>query len=202
MLPQNRLRQLEAINMAVEFAACAHSNYNHTGTAQTRKCGIVPYIAHPAYVASLVAAYGGSHKAQITAYLHDVLEDCDYRWREECEKLVLHDMPLPVHEREEIWAMINALTKNMEIASRSARNIDAISRAIAGPEETILVKLCDRLANLIHPNGLTPEFLERTYLPETKALVRAFEPHANIYPEPYRMLVERMNTISRSYNKL
>jgi (p)ppGpp synthase/HD superfamily hydrolase len=188
-------RQLESINMAAEFAACAHNNYNHTGTAQTRKCGTVPYYAHPAYIATLVALYGGSHKAQIAAYLHDVLEDCDSRWREECELLVLYDLPLPIPEREEIWAMVNALTKNMEITPRSARNANAIVQAINGPKETILVKICDRLANLMQFRGLTLEFLEHTYLPETEDLVRAFEPHVGDYTDAYTALIARMRNV-------
>ena len=59
----------ERLTKAIIFAATKHAN-------QKRKDG-TPYIYHPLAVAELLKKYGYDIDYQITAVLHDVLEDTD-----------------------------------------------------------------------------------------------------------------------------
>lgn len=60
---------VDIVQLAQGIAAVAHRG-------QVDKVG-EPYIEHPRRVAERVAAAGGSAEAVATAWLHDVLEDCD-----------------------------------------------------------------------------------------------------------------------------
>jgi len=61
---------LVAIRIVSSEVARAHAS-------SFRKDGITPCIVHPARVASLAAHFGGNHIAILSAWLHDVFEDCD-----------------------------------------------------------------------------------------------------------------------------
>jgi len=61
--------------------AFEYSNGMHRG--QTRKIHETPYISHPMAVASIVLEGGGDEDEAIAALLHDVIEDCGGRPREE-----------------------------------------------------------------------------------------------------------------------
>jgi len=78
---------LAAIHIVSSEVARAHAG-------QYRKDGVTPYIVHPARVASLTAYLGGNHIAILSAWLHDVFEDCD---AESCSRArnIIDALPLP-----------------------------------------------------------------------------------------------------------
>lgn len=58
------------VERARVFATAAHA-----AVGQTRKYTGEPYIVHPAEVAAIVAAAGGTNEMVAAAFLHDVVED-------------------------------------------------------------------------------------------------------------------------------
>lgn len=140
---------LSAIQIISDEAAKAHSG-------QTRKDGVTPYIVHPARVATLVEHFGGNHLAVMSAWLHDVFEDCT---PEICShaREIIHSLPLSTDEIERIHAIVIALTKNPNLPKES-RIPDSLERILKSPPEAVLVKICDRIDNLADADRYDPEF--------------------------------------------
>ena len=67
---------IEIVNLAEKVATEAHEG-------QFRRDGVIPYITHPRAVASRV---GNDSDAQVVAWLHDVIEDCDITAEDLIEK--------------------------------------------------------------------------------------------------------------------
>ena len=163
----NRLADFLTVDPAhrllVIKSAADHASRAHRG--QFRKDQKTPYITHPARVAGLVGTFNGSHAAIIAAWLHDVYEDCSPEWLVATDKLIAH-LPLPVDDRQEIAGIVDALTKKNTISKKSARLSDSIERILDAPPEATLVKICDRIDNLLDSadrnGGFTKHYLEST----------------------------------------
>ena len=163
----NRLADFLTVDPAhrllVIKSAADHASRAHRG--QFRKDQKTPYITHPARVAGLVGTFNGSHAAIIAAWLHDVYEDCSPEWLMATDKLIAH-LPLPVDDRQEIAGIVDALTKKNTISKKSARLSDSIERILDAPPEATLVKICDRIDNLLDSadrnGGFTKHYLEST----------------------------------------
>ena len=63
------VRRFSSVQSAADHASGAHKG-------PYRKDRRTPYIVHPARVAGYVSMFGGSHVAIVSAWLHDVYEDC------------------------------------------------------------------------------------------------------------------------------
>ena len=163
------LKYIQSIKIAAEAAALAHEG-------QYRKHSQVPYIAHPARVAQLVRMYNpNANYGVITAWLHDVVEDCGEKGANIFEDAV-DSMPLEVSEKVAIINAVGALTKNDDIHPRAAKNTDCAFRLIheSTPRFAVLVKICDRIDNLMDMNGFESGFV-RMYLGETGILMSFIE---------------------------
>ena len=57
------------------------------------------------------------------------------------------DLPLSGDERNDITAIVDALTKKNTIKGKAARLSDSLDRILDAPPEATLVKLCDRIDN-------------------------------------------------------
>ena len=86
-LDQDPTRRMFVIKTAADHASRAHKG-------QLRKDRRTPYITHPARVAGLVAMFHGSHVAIISAWLHDVYEDCTPYWITQTDEFIAA-LPLP-----------------------------------------------------------------------------------------------------------
>ena len=162
-----QLNRIESIRLAAHAATLAHKK-------QTRKNGRTPYIVHPATVAQLVLFYDNScYLGAIAAWMHDILEDCGTQG-EHAFFAALMDMPLSESEIYRVRRAVYALTKNNIIPNRAAKWDDSLSRLVADdtPPFTILVKICDRMDNLMDMDEFKPGF-EKLYIEETDLLISA-----------------------------
>ncbi len=145
----------EEIENALEFAKEQHKD-------QFRKSG-EPYIVHPILVASIVAHYGGDKEMVIAALLHDVVEDTPCTI-EDVERLF----------SKEIANLVAGLTKIEEIRDEelipSTSNEKLIKSALSFRNmllfsikdvRVLVVKLCDRLHNLMTLDALPPHKQKR-----------------------------------------
>lgn len=164
--------RLLVVKMAADHAARAHRG-------QFRKDRKTPYIAHPARVAGLVYRFGGSPVAVTSAWLHDVYEDCSPSWITATTAFI-NDLPLPPDERQEVAVIVDALTKKNTIKGKSARLTDSLVRILDAPPEATLVKLCDRIDNLLDSGVRNGGFTKR-YLASTDEVIDRLAVRASLY---------------------
>ena len=137
------------IQKAIDFSIEQHHG-------QYRKSG-EEYVNHPILVASLVAFYGGDEAMIVAGLLHDVVEDtnCDIE-------------TIDKNFTKEIGGLVEGLTKIMEIRDieliPSYSNERIISSALTfrkmllasiSDVRVLVIKLCDRLHNMMTLHGLS-----------------------------------------------
>jgi (p)ppGpp synthase/HD superfamily hydrolase len=171
-LTANPAHRLLVIKNAADHASRAHHG-------QLRKDRRTPYIIHPARVAGLVGTFNGSHVALIAAWLHDIYEDCTADWILETDELI-ERLPLPSDERQDIAAIVDAMTKKNTIAGKAARLADSLDRILDAPPEATLVKLCDRIDNLLDSADRNGGFTKR-YLASTDMVIEKLSVRASLY---------------------
>ncbi len=138
------------IQKAIDFSIKQHHG-------QYRKSG-EEYVNHPILVASLVSFYGGDEAMVVAGLLHDVVEDTDC----EIEKI-------EKDFTKEIGTLVEGLTKIMEIRDveliPSYSNERIISSALTfrkmllasiSDVRVLVIKLCDRMHNMMTLHGLSP----------------------------------------------
>lgn len=191
-LPADFLRTDAPLRLLAIKAAADHASLAHKG--QFRKDKKTPYIIHPARVAGLVGIFNGSHDAIIAAWLHDVYEDCTPEWILKTDDLI-KSLPLPAVERQEIADIIDALTKKNTIANKADRLSDSLRRIAEAPAEATLVKLCDRIDNLLDSADRDGRFTKR-YLASTDEVIAVLSGPASRYGYDMALavLVEIRNT--------
>jgi GTP pyrophosphokinase/guanosine-3',5'-bis(diphosphate) 3'-pyrophosphohydrolase len=145
----------ENIVKALDFAIKAHKD-------QYRKSG-EPYIVHPILVSSIVAYLGGDNEMILAAILHDVVEDTEYSIDDVTEMF-----------GEKVAHLVEGLTKITEIreSELTASDVDEklITSALSFRKmlvhaiediRVIVVKLCDRMHNLLTLDALPPNKQKR-----------------------------------------
>jgi len=166
-----------ASRLLVIKTAADHASRAHKG--QLRKDRRTPYITHPARVAGLVGLFNGSHVAIISAWLHDVYEDCSPEWVLTTDKLI-EGLPLGADDRQDITAIVDALTKRNTVSGKSARLTDSLDRILDAPPEATLVKICDRIDNLLDSADRNGGFTKR-YLASTDEVIDKLSVRASLY---------------------
>jgi len=140
---------------ALELSQTAHDG-------QKRKSG-EPYIVHPILVAAITAAFSNDETMVQAALLHDVVEDTHFD---------IEDL-----EREfgdDVAHMVEGLTKIVEIRDEelapsgsderlinSALTFRKMLIASIKDIRVLVIKLCDRLHNMLTLDALTPEKQKR-----------------------------------------
>jgi (p)ppGpp synthase/HD superfamily hydrolase len=177
--------QLTAIAIISAAAARAHAG-------MTRNDGITPYIVHPARVAALVEHFGGNYVAILSAWLHDVFEDCG---PEACLQVrgTIDTLPLPGEDILNIYSITAALTKNEDLP-KTARMGDSLARILQAPPEAALIKICDRIDNVIDARDRDDEF-KITYCREAGIIVAQLGDAANA--SGYSEAVDTLNKVIR-----
>lgn len=120
---------------AIHFAATVHEGQSRKGTA-------IPYIVHPVAVAALVAEYGGDEDQQISALLHDVLEDGGPHHSPEIERLF----------GQRVLSIIQACTDGVPDATGGkppweTRKREYLVHLADASDDVLLVSGCDKLSN-------------------------------------------------------
>jgi (p)ppGpp synthase/HD superfamily hydrolase len=126
-----------------------------------------------------VGMFNGSHVAIISAWLHDVYEDCTPAWILKTDKLI-ENFLLTDDDREDIAAIVDALTKKNTIPGKPARLSDSIERILDAPPEATLVKLCDRIDNLLDSADRNGNFTKH-YLASTDEIINKLSLRASLY---------------------
>ncbi len=143
------------IQKAIDFATKMHEG-------QFRKSG-QPYIIHPILVASIVAHFGGDAEMIKAALLHDVVEDTPCS----SEDVAKEFSPNIAH-------LVDGLTKIIEIREEelvpSTSNEKLVTSALSfrkmllasiSDVRVLVIKLCDRLHNMLTLDALLPEKQKR-----------------------------------------
>jgi (p)ppGpp synthase/HD superfamily hydrolase len=171
------LEQAPVLRMAVIKTAADHASQAHK--SQLRKDHKTPYITHPARVAALVGMFNSSHVAIVSAWLHDVYEDCSPEWIRRTDDFI-KGLPLSGDEKNDIAAIVDALTKKNTIKGKTARLSNSLDRILNAPPEATLVKLCDRIDNLLDSADRNGGFTKR-YLASTDEVIGKLEVRASLY---------------------
>ena len=179
------------VTAAHEIADAAHRG-------QTRADGVTEYVWHPERVAILTRWIGGSPVAVVAALLHDCVEDCAGFDLD----AALARIPLSDADRARARAVILALTHR-----ESEPNADYFRRVLDAPAEALLVKLVDRLDNVLDMADGFPEERLRRYCGKTEMFVRmvrdraALLGHADLVAaieEAVAEALDRLNTPARA----
>ena len=144
------MRKTPAIEKAVSFTIQKHEG-------QTRRSG-EPYVVHPILVCVFVAYLGGDESMVIAGLLHDVVEDTACS-TEEVKQMF----------GEEVGHLVDGLTKIVEIRDSellpSTSNDKLVASALSFRKmliasirdvRVLVVKLCDRLHNMLTLDALDP----------------------------------------------
>jgi (p)ppGpp synthase/HD superfamily hydrolase len=173
--------QVKAIANVAAFATLAHHGQVRRGDARVSK------IVHPARVATITAIFGGDYLAVMGSWGHDIEEDT--RLGPKFRRFVM-DMGLPGDDAVTVIGIVEALTKDLRIRPRAARNQAAIQAVLDGPYQATLVKLADRIDNLTETKfetlgkqygGLPVEEFVVLYYNESRQLLDGLKNRANQY---------------------
>ncbi len=165
----------EAVQNALAFSQQAHHN-------QFRKSG-EPYIVHPVLVGAIVASITGDEAMVIAALLHDVVEDTHITIEE-----IARDYGDDVAHLVEGLTKIDTIRDAQLIPSNSDEKLVASALSfrkmlVASIEDVrvLVVKLCDRLHNMLTLGALPPHKQHRiaeetlvVYAPITQRLGISF----------------------------
>lgn len=117
---------------AMTYLALLHAQEAHKG--QTRRNGMEPYFEHARRVAEAVSGYGCSEDAIAAAFLHDVIEDTKYTYKD------LRDIGF---SDQTIW-YVRALTRGGQENKEAYEN-----RIIESDDrELMIIKFCDLCDNM------------------------------------------------------
>ncbi len=139
-LENNPKVNLDLITKAFEYAKEKHGS-------QMRKTGH-PYYVHPLAVANIVAKLNLDEASIVAALLHDTIEDTDATIEEITELF-----------GAEVADIVNGVTKLGEIKYKTdeiqqAENLRKLFLALSKDIRVLIVKLCDRLHNMMTMDGI------------------------------------------------
>lgn len=138
-------------DLALLFASRKHRG-------QMRRDG-TEYITHPIRVADYITKFTGNDDLITVAYLHDTLEDTDTTY-EEIKNIF----------GKRIADMVLELTNDKELRKKVGKT-ECLKQGILGMnEDSLIVKLCDRLDNVSDLTTSSEEFRQK-YLKQTLELI-------------------------------
>ena len=149
------VEEVPSIQNAIAFATQAHQG-------QVRKSG-EPYIVHPLLVSCIVTYFGGDEEMVCAALLHDVVEDTPYTLEE-----VKRDYGA------DVASLVDGLTKIVAIRAEELPSSYSSEKLVVAAlsfrkmlitsvkdVRVLVVKLCDRLHNMLTLDALAPNKQKR-----------------------------------------
>lgn len=142
----------EAVKICIE---------QHSG--QFRKSGEA-YAVHPILVSCIVAFMGGDDDMVVSALMHDVVEDTDYTYEQVKDKFkdgvakIVEGLTKIVNIREDKLAPSSDTNVKLRASALTFRRLLLIS---IEDVRVLVVKLCDRLHNMLTLDALKPEKQKR-----------------------------------------
>ena len=158
------MNAIAILNKAAIFACKAHAG-------QFRKDGVTPYSTHPVRVANILAFHCASPIEIICGYWHDILEDLPEKREELLKELTSYNLGMQTNI--EILNILEAVCKPTE-GNRTLRNKKFVEQIIRGGKSAIMVKICDRIDNVMDSNGLG-DFAEEYVVKETGYVIKEFD---------------------------
>jgi (p)ppGpp synthase/HD superfamily hydrolase len=146
---------------AIEMAAIAHNGIN-------RKFSAEPYLVHPLRVSEIVLEHTGNFELGCAAVLHDVLEDSD----------LIKIQDIKNSFTPYVAVLVESVTKKKDLP-KAEREVEYLTRFKTSGNDTILIKLADRLDNvkdLLNTN--IPLHFRLSYTRNTAALLKAIPEYA------------------------
>ena len=143
MRPRPGKQDEDMIRRAYKLAEDSHKD-------QKRKSGD-PYIMHPARVAWLLADLVNDPSTIAAGLLHDVIEDCGVTYNQ-----------LKAQFSVEVADLVEGVTKISSLNFSTARESQVATLrkmilAMASDVRVVLIKLCDRLHNMLTLDHLSPQ---------------------------------------------
>ena len=145
--------------MYIVEKARQYAEDKHKG--QFRKDRITPYFEHSEAVARMVEYYGGTPEMIAAAYLHDILEDTKTGIMELDKEFGFIITCLVMH--------LTDYTTEMGIKPRKNRREVYFLKLSFSSDKVKLIKLCDRIHNLITMDGFSSSF-KKLYIKESEEL--------------------------------
>ena len=174
------MKEIDIAQKAKEFATLKHQG-------QKRKNGD-PYISHPIMVAKLLNDYKVSHNIEMltaAAYLHDTLEDTDATHYELVDNFGC-----------EIASMVMELTTNEDMKKAIGKEKYLAYKLKHMTKWALVIKLCDRLANVSDLQDANQEFRER-YIKETNYIIEYISENRELTQTHKNIIAEINNTIAK-----
>lgn len=151
------------LNKAAIFAVKVHAG-------QFRRDGVTPYVTHPLRVANLLSMQGAGDTEILCGLWHDILEDLPEKRSELVDELSSYN--LPSYIEDETMRILEALNKPLD-GNRKVRLTKFVEQIINGGESAILVKICDRIDNVMDSEGIG-NFAQEYVVNETGYIVEKF----------------------------
>ncbi len=162
------------ITQCLEYIQMKHMGQVRRGSTELKQ---IPYYTHPLTVAILVMDYDPSVSLTMAALLHDVLEDTQTALSEIVEKF-----------GKEVAHLVDLLSKEIEGEKKDIHK--EYYPKIKADKKALLLKLCDRLANLYsyYYDAESPKRVK--YIKETKEIII---PMAKHYEELKERIIAAVN---------
>jgi guanosine-3',5'-bis(diphosphate) 3'-pyrophosphohydrolase len=154
------------LNQAAMFATRAHAG-------QFRKDGSTPYIVHPLRVGALLLNFDASPIEVLCGYWHDILEDCPGMSGELIDEMEIR-YGMNNETVQSILEILEAVCKPTNCEHREKRNKIFVKQVIESGDSAILVKICDRIDNVMDSAGMGG-FAEKYVVDETGYLINEIE---------------------------
>lgn len=173
------------VNMALSFAMVKHEN-------QYRKDG-TPYISHPIIVVELIEEFFADHplinELKIAGYLHDTIEDTDTTIDE-----------IRKYFGDYVAHLVWGLTNDRQLVEKYGKTDYLCYKLVNMDENTLNIKLCDRLANILDLTN-APLLFEEKYELQTMIIMNYVLNNRKLTPIQMKIIDEinmRINNLRKS----